>query len=220
MILQKGIVRVNMNLGIKIYRRIQTWTRKIAVRAKEQEIKENCNVTVGKQVRFFPETNITTVEAGKIFIGNQSVIRGDICCLRGEGRVTIGSECYIGEATHIWSTQEIKIGNRVLIAHNCGIYDDTTHPIDSVERNDDFINICFKGMWKKYDTCESKPIIIENNAWIGSNVVILKGVTIGEGAIVGAGSVVTKDVPPYTMVAGNPAKLVRKIEKSRDNGNE
>ena len=56
-----------------------------------------------------------------------------------------------------------------------------------------------------------RPISIKNKAWIGFNSIILKGVTIGEGAIVGAGSVVTKDVPPYTIVAGNPARIIREI---------
>ncbi|MCB0501084.1 MAG: hypothetical protein KDD32_00210 [Bacteroidetes bacterium] len=53
--------------------------------------------------------------------------------------------------------------------------------------------------------------MIKDKAWIGFNVIILKGVTIGEGAVVGAGSVVTKDVPDYTIVVGNPAKLIKKL---------
>ena len=54
-----------------------------------------------------------------------------------------------------------------------------------------------------------KDIVIEDDVWIGTRCIILKGVTIHEGAIVGAGSIVTKDVPPYTIVAGNPAKVIR-----------
>jgi acetyltransferase-like isoleucine patch superfamily enzyme len=56
-----------------------------------------------------------------------------------------------------------------------------------------------------------KPVKINDRVWIGFNSIILKGVTIGEGGIVGAGSVVTKDVPPYTIVAGNPARVIREI---------
>ena len=72
------------------------------------------------------------------------------------------------------------------------------------------------GEWQKENITRwlvvSKPIKICSHAWIGMNVIILKGVTIGEGAIVAAGSVVTKDVAPWTIVAGNPALFVRNIK--------
>ena len=58
---------------------------------------------------------------------------------------------------------------------------------------------------------KSKPIIIEDDAWLATRCMVLKGVTIGKGAVVAAGAVVTKDVPPYTMVAGVPAKAIKKI---------
>jgi acetyltransferase-like isoleucine patch superfamily enzyme len=57
------------------------------------------------------------------------------------------------------------------------------------------------------------PVVIENDAWIGCMSIVLKGITIGEGAIVGAGSVVTKPIPPYSIVAGNPAQIVREIPR-------
>ncbi|MFD0830617.1 acyltransferase [Mucilaginibacter boryungensis] len=64
---------------------------------------------------------------------------------------------------------------------------------------------------KNWDVVKTKPIKICSDAWIGMNCIILKGVTIGEGAIVAAGSVVTKDVPAWTVVAGNPAKVVKTL---------
>jgi acetyltransferase-like isoleucine patch superfamily enzyme len=64
--------------------------------------------------------------------------------------------------------------------------------------------------WKNIKMAD---IIIEDKVWIGFNVIILKGVKIGEGAVIGAGSVVTKDVPPYHIVAGNPAKIIKKIKR-------
>jgi galactoside O-acetyltransferase len=64
---------------------------------------------------------------------------------------------------------------------------------------------------KEWSEVIIKPVTISDRVWIGFNVIILKGVTIGEGAIVGAGSVVTKDVSPYTIVAGNPAQVIREI---------
>ena len=65
---------------------------------------------------------------------------------------------------------------------------------------------------KNWSVVSSAPILIKNNVWIGMNVIILKGVTIGEGAIVAAGSVVTKDVPDWTLVGGNPAKIIKNLK--------
>ena len=64
---------------------------------------------------------------------------------------------------------------------------------------------------KNWNVVNSKPIIIHSNVWIGMNCIILKGVTIGQGAIVAAGSVITKDVPPWTIVGGNPARAIKEI---------
>jgi maltose O-acetyltransferase len=63
----------------------------------------------------------------------------------------------------------------------------------------------------------SKEVKIGSNVWIGGNSVILPGVTIGDGVTVGAGSVVTKDVEPYVVVAGNPARVIRRLERPNDN---
>ena len=64
-------------------------------------------------------------------------------------------------------------------------------------------------MWKQQST-EVEPVVIGNDVWIGARVIILPGVHIGDGCVIGAGSVVTKDVEEYTVVAGNPAKFIRK----------
>lgn len=79
------------------------------------------------------------------------------------------------------------------------------HPIDTETR-------CRQGL--EY----AKPIVIEDDVWVGGRAVVLGGVCIGEGAVVGAGSVVTKDVPPFSIVVGNPARVLRKIEKDKEEG--
>lgn len=61
-----------------------------------------------------------------------------------------------------------------------------------------------------------KPIVIEEDCWLGGNVIVLPGVTIGRGCSIGAGSVVTKDIPPFHVAAGNPARILRKIETAMD----
>lgn len=64
-----------------------------------------------------------------------------------------------------------------------------------------------------HEILKCRPVVLRKNAWIGAGAIILPGVTVGEGAVVGAGAVVTKDVPPYTVVGGNPAKIIKEIKK-------
>ena len=70
-------------------------------------------------------------------------------------------------------------------------------------------------LWS-WEYAESKPIVIKDNVWIGRDCRILKGVTVGEGSIVALGAIVTKDVPPYTVVAGNPAKVVKQLSRDEE----
>lgn len=96
-------------------------------------------------------------------------------------------------------TCPITIGARVLVGPHCSFYSGG-HPVDPALRN---------GLLGPES---GKPIVIEDDCWIGGGVTVLCGVTIGRGSTVGAASVVTKDVPPYHVVAGNPARILRKIE--------
>jgi len=145
-----------------------------------------------------------------IKIGAFTHVRGDLFIFGHGGRIVIGDYCYIGENSKLWSAKEILVGDRVLIAHNVNIFDNLTHPLGARKRHDQYKEIIIKGHPKNIDLAE-KEVIIKNDAWIGCMSIILPGVVIGEGAVVGAGSVVTKDVPPYTIVAGNPAKIIREI---------
>lgn len=146
--------------------------------------------------------------AKNIMIGKNCMIRGLISTC-GNGTIIIGDRSYVGGGARIGSVHSIKIGNDVIIAGNTHIYDNNNHPTDPTERlkmtqSGDFFGELWS--WKKAD---NKPIVIEDNVWVGEQCVILKGVKIGKGAIVGCNSVVTHDVPEYTIVAGNPAKVVK-----------
>ena len=94
------------------------------------------------------------------------------------------------------SSAEIEIGDNCYIGPNVGLYT-AMHPIDP-ERRIKGINF-------------AKPVKIGKNCWLGASVIVLPGVEIGEGCTIGAGSVVTKNIPPYSIAAGNPAKIIRKI---------
>jgi acetyltransferase-like isoleucine patch superfamily enzyme len=90
--------------------------------------------------------------------------------------------------------------------------DSLTHPIDPTERHLQFKSILTSGHPTKIDLDE-EPVILEDNVWIGAGTTILKGTCIGENSIIGAGSVVTKDIPPNSIAAGNPAKVIKHISQ-------
>lgn len=129
------------------------------------------------------------------------------------GKIKIGNYCYIGEGSRLWSESCIIIGDRVLIGHNVDIHDSNDHPIDYKERHKHYCDILSVGFIDKYNLC-SQPVTIEDDVWIGFGAAIMKGVTIGKGAIIAAHAVVTKDVPPYTVVAGNPAVFVKNCHEN------
>lgn len=115
----------------------------------------------------------------------------------------VGNNVYIGpHASFMASIAHIYIGNYVMFGPNC-----------TIRGGDHRIDVIGKHIYEVADSEKlpqnDKDVIIEEGCWIGCNVVILKGVTLGKGAVVAAGAVVTKDVPPYAIVAGVPAKVIR-----------
>lgn len=182
------------------------------LKLKEKTIsyKKNTKINMDDSVRIFPET-VIIAGLGKVVVGSKSCIRGTLEIQRSGGEIVIGEKCYIGDHTRIWSADNITIGNNVLIAHNVNIFDNDTHPTDLFERREDAENIIWRGIRDDFSTLKSSPIIIQDDVWISCNSVILRGVKIGTGSIVAAGSIVTKDVPPKTLVAGNPAKVIKQL---------
>ena len=145
-----------------------------------------------------------------ISIGRFTHVKGELLTFAHGGAINIGEYCYIGESTRIWSARSIRIGNRVLIAHNVTILDSLTHPIGAKARHEHFKHIITKGHPDRIDLGE-RAVDIGDDVWIGCMSIVLRGVSLGQGAIVGAGSVVTENVPPWTLVAGNPARIIREL---------
>lgn len=115
-------------------------------------------------------------------------------------KIIIGDNCNIGDYSHITCINEIRFGKNVLLGKNI-LISDNSHGVSersilSVPPN-------------RRPLVSKGPVIIDDNVWIGEKASILPGVHIGYGAIIGAGSVVTKDVPEYAVVAGNPARIVK-----------
>lgn len=145
-----------------------------------------------------------------IRIGAESIVKGELLVFGHGGKIRLGSHCFVGEQTRIWSAREIRIGDRVLVSHQVNVFDNLTHPLRAADRHAQFLAI-FRGQHPDRIDLGEAAVHIEDDAWIGCQSVILAGVTIGRGAIVAAGAVVTRDVPPHCIVAGNPAALIREL---------
>lgn len=115
--------------------------------------------------------------------------------IHGPEQVAIGARCAIAEFVHIWGGGGITIGNDVMVASHAVITSLTHDTCAKVYR----------------ESLIARPVLIEDNVWIGAGSVILPGVRIGTGSVIGAGSVVTQDVPARTIVAGVPARALRLV---------
>lgn len=178
--------------------------------------RSNClaSVTVSEGVRFGNAAVVNNPPArrDRIRIGKHTLVDGELLTHDYGGRIEIGEYTYVGLGTRIWSGDSVKVGNHVFLAHNVNITDTNSHQIDAGERKEHYLRTIVNGRPFEKGSIETKPVVIEDHAWINFGVGILKGVRIGEGAIVGAQSLVTKDVPPYTLVAGNPARVIRELK--------
>lgn len=152
--------------------------------------------------------------------GRREQVRiGDFCHLRGElavfgaGRIEIGHHSFLGPGSRIWSAERVRIGSHVLISHLVDIHDTNAHSLSWRDRQQETTALFEHGRVGDPTLPERRPVEIADHVWIGFKSSILKGVTIHEGAVVGAGSMVVEDVPPFTVVAGSPARIVRELQR-------
>lgn len=148
-------------------------------------INGNPRIIIGDNVRMH---SVITIAAGKIF---------------DEVTFSIGDNSYIGSRVSFSVASSIVIGSNCYLADNIIIRDNDGHSLDYVKRRQN----------APVEKEMTKPVVIGNDVWIGSNCVVLKGVQIGDGAIVASGTVVTKSVPEFTIVAGNPARVIKNMGK-------
>jgi maltose O-acetyltransferase len=145
---------------------------------------------------------------GRIIIGEDNTFGYPLSHCLGSGEIlvqartedaeiVIGSNNIINNNSVIGCTSRVVIGNDCLIGDSVAIYDADFHNLSPERRRD-----------QQFPTA---PIILGNNIWIGSRAMILKGVTVGDHSVIGAMSIVTKSIPPRTLVAGNPARIVREL---------
>lgn len=152
---------------------------------------------VGKNLCCFSGVAFMQTTHGAISLGdNLRVLRNSTLNTIEGGKLEIGDNVYIGEACIISAYTKVQLGNYVVLGpHNVIV--DLSHSYDKID-----VPI-------RLQPWIGKPVTIEDDVWITSNCTILPGVTIGRGAVIGAGSVVTQDVPPYAVVGGAPAKIIK-----------
>jgi len=128
-----------------------------------------------------------------------------------QGRVTLGDFALVHGARIICDA-EVSIGDYALISWNVVLMDTCRVPLDPRLRRAELERVPARPLRVACADVPARPIHIARNVWIGFDACVLPGVTIGEGAVVGARSVVVADVPPFAVVAGNPARVIRQLE--------
>jgi acetyltransferase-like isoleucine patch superfamily enzyme len=171
-------------------------------------------------VRFGKTANVVNLPSTKdrIRIEGNTIIDGELLVFPYGGQIRIGDNSYVGSGSRLWSGERIDVGNNVLISHLVHISDTSAHEPEAEIRAVRFRELYHHGLPKTKETITTAAITIEDNVWINNHVIILKGVTIGEGSIIAAGTVVTKSVPPFSFVAGNPSRIIKSLsDRAKDN---
>lgn len=181
------------------------WVKTVCV--YDQIIRYDCN-KVGKHITFFGTypliENRGYIEIGDnvTFVGRNNLIVGFGVVGVERAELVIGSNVTVGYQCEINVGCRVSIGKNVRIATGVKIFDNNSHPVDSIRRRERL----------PMTLDDVGPVVIEEDAWIATNAMILKRVVVGKGAVVAAGAVVTRDVPDHTVVAGNPARVVKHID--------
>jgi acetyltransferase-like isoleucine patch superfamily enzyme len=156
-------------------------------------------IEIGNEVYIFKGVRIDGRghQNNRISLDNAVAIERNttIGCLN-DSYIQIGQETFIGPDVCIAGPGDIKIGKRCLIASHTGIFANNHNFTDPIEPI-------------KYQGISRKGIAIEDDCWLGHKVTVLDGITIGEGSVIGAGAVVTKDIPPYSVAVGVPARVIK-----------
>jgi acetyltransferase-like isoleucine patch superfamily enzyme len=165
-------------------------------------------VGTGAQIRSLA---LRPAPGGVFSLGAGSIFAGRMTMDRDNASIRIGPRTFIGKG-QMGAAQSIEIGADVLLSWDVTIVDHQSHHVDFAKRATDVTD--WMAGRKDWSNVTIAPVRIGDKVWIGFGASILAGVTIGDGAVVGAGSIVTRDVAPWTIVAGNPARVIRQLEPS------
>ena len=183
----------------KAYLNFEKWYVQHFVKPHFEHLGENYTfvrpwyVTVfGAPIKLGVYSNVISASESRVRL---SVWSGD----DHKGSITIGDYCLLCPGVRISSAHDITIGNNCMFANGAFVTDADWH-----------------GVYDRVSMGRREPIIIANNVWVGDSAIVCKGVTIGENSIIGAGAVVTGDIPPNSIAAGNPAKIVRQLDPNEE----
>ena len=165
--------------------------------------------------QFFRSERERAVEYGR----GASTYLGTMFDIGPLGRVTLGDFALVHGARIICDA-EVSIGDYALISWNVVLMDTYRVPMNACERRKELELVPTRDKRLASAIVEAKPIRIGRNVWIGFDSCVLPGVTIGEGSIVGARSVITESVPPFTIVAVNPARIIRALSAAECKEND
>jgi acetyltransferase-like isoleucine patch superfamily enzyme len=206
-----SIIDLGAKLRNLVYRSIFSGIGNSVYIQEGVEFSGTSSIEIGNGVRIFKGVRIDARghKNNKIYLDNGVTIERNvnIRCLENT-YIHIEQDTFIGPDVCIAGPGDIKIGKRCLIAANSGIYANNynfSNPIEPIKSQ------------VKSQGISRKGIVIEDDCWLGHGVTILNGVTIGEGSVISTGAVVTKDVPPYSVVVGVPARVIKSRSKQRVN---
>jgi acetyltransferase-like isoleucine patch superfamily enzyme len=168
---------------------------------------------IAATARFHPGADVQNLcrRPENIDVGENSHVRGELLLYWEGGEIRIGAWSYVGHGSRVWSRDSIRIGDYVLISHGVDIHDTNAHPLDWRQRRKDIEAVLGGRTAERPRDIAHAPVVIEDDVWIGAKATVLKGVRIGRGAVVAAGAIVTRDVPAFSLVAGNPARVIRTL---------
>jgi len=198
--LVRPVVRTAYRVGVFL---VESWALAWKILWVEPALKSVCS-ELGKGLR--AERLPYMRGRGRLAIGEYVNLSGRSCFYFMGGmpelpEIRIGNRTFVGNGCTLAAARSITVGDHCLLSAGVRVHDNDGHPIDPDRRR----------AGEPIAPDEAAAVVIEDNVWIGACAIVLKGVTVGENAIVGTGAVVTKDVPPNTTVAGNPARIVSSV---------
>ena len=141
---------------------------------------------------------LESFQEGRLEVGEHALLEPNVWLTTGDsGRIRIGGDTFLNIGVMVASVELVEIGDHCMFANGCFITDGN-HRFDDLET---------PVTWQGFST--KGPTRVGDNVWCGANVVIASGVTVGERCVIGANSVVTKDLPPFSIAAGAPAKVLK-----------